>query len=170
MRQMMEGSGPKIFSPFPITPEYLESWRNLPRVKWDPPPKPPRQRPFLVEGENGKKITLDNAGEFFKFTVDLDVVTVAIAALGLRFQQFFSRRSMQRARFMNASMPRRGPAISTRFGSSPVPIWLGWRWTKLVSASVFRTARSSARSTYWRQPDLEPMPKAPQHYPANLVD
>ena len=57
-----------------------------------------RQRPILVEGENGKKITLDNAGEFFKFTVDLDVVTVAIAALGVRFQQFFSRRSMQRAK------------------------------------------------------------------------
>jgi hypothetical protein len=74
--------------------------------------------------------------------------------------------------FMNASMPRRGPAISTRFGSSSVPIWLGWRWTKLLSASVFQDG-SILRSINLldvRQPDLEPMPKDPQHYPANLVD
>jgi hypothetical protein len=30
MRQMMEGSGPKLFFPFPYTPEFLESFRNSP--------------------------------------------------------------------------------------------------------------------------------------------
>jgi len=42
-----------------------------------------------AEGENGKKITLDNAGEFFKFTVDPDVVTVAIEGFKVCFNHLF---------------------------------------------------------------------------------
>jgi hypothetical protein len=186
MRQMMEGPGPKIFYPFPYTPKFLESFRNSPpRIKRDPPPKPPRPRPILVEGENGKKITLYNAGEFGKFTVDPDVVTLATIGLSVRFNHYFE---------VIDAAGRIHESIDAKARTGDLDAL--WRLVRTDMARLEMDAESfriefqdgsivrSVNQLDVRRPDLEqvdfwqpaddyynsPKPKDPDHYPANLVD
>jgi hypothetical protein len=210
MRQMMEGPGPKLFFPFPYTPEFLESFRNSPpRIKWDPPPKPPRPHPILSGAGNGKKITLDNAGEFGKFTVDPDAVTLATIGLSVRFNHAFEvidaagqvhesidakartgdldalwklvRTDMARLEmdadsfridFQDGSIVRTDMA---RLEMDADSFRSDFQDGSIVrSVNQLDVRRPNLEQVDFWQPDDDPynspMPKDPQHYPANLVD
>jgi hypothetical protein len=145
----------------------------------------PQASPILLEGENGKKITLNNAGEFGKFTVDPDVVTLAFANLGVRFNHPFE--VIDAAGRIHESIDdkaRTGDLDAlwklVRTDMARLEMDAGSFRIEFQEGSIVR----SVNQLDVRQPDLEqvdfwqpadgycnsPMPKDPQHYPANLVE
>jgi hypothetical protein len=129
-------------------------------------------------------ITLDKAGEFSEFTVDSDAVTVKIASLRVRFNHSFE--VVDAAGWIHESIDAKA-----RSGDLDA-LW------KLVRTNMERLemdAKSfrigfedgaiirSINQLDVRRPNLEqvdfwlaaddrsnsPLPKDPQHYPANLV-
>ncbi|MGH6837661.1 MAG: hypothetical protein ACREDT_02435 [Methylocella sp.] len=186
MRQMIEGPGPKLFFPFPLTPQFVQSLESLRAQR--PifvPPEPNPLVPRVVEGKAGKTITLDKVTEFFEFTVDPKTVTVKTSGLDVRFNHSFE---------VVDAAGRICESIDAKARTGDLDAL--WKLVRTNMARLEMDAESfricfedgsiirSRNQLDVRRPDLEqvdywlaaddgsnsPMPNDPQHYPANVVD
>jgi hypothetical protein len=131
-----------------------------------------------------QKIALEKAGEFSEFTVDLDAVTVKIVGLRVRFNHSFE--VIDAAGRICASIDAKARTgdldalwklvrtSMARLEMDPVSFRIGFEDGSIIrSLNQLDVRRPDLEQVdYWLAADANynsPMPKDPQHYPANLV-